>query len=172
MMTSTTTMKISTTTRMRMTSTISTTSSWTWTTSTTRSTKTTGRCVPAGTTNSAGRVRRHVPLVAALVLYTAALARPVAAQSPTPASGGRVAGTVTLSTTLAKRRPNFRIYSDAGPGSVPPQTRTDPAAELRNVVIYIESAPDTRQPAVVAREDLMPSMAQSGEKFIPHVLPI
>lgn len=121
---------------------------------------------------------RLLPLVAILATTTMGAGR--RAHRPQPAgvvriapASGRVAGTVTLSTALGRRRPSFRIYADAGPGSVPPQPRTDPAAELRNVVIYIESVPPGTIAAVAG--EAIPRravMAQTGERFVPHVLPV
>jgi plastocyanin len=74
---------------------------------------------------------------------------------------------VTISTTLSARRPRFRIYADPGPGSRPPASAPE-AAEIRNVVLYLEHAPalDAATPPVRA------TMRQEDERFAPHVLPI
>ena len=59
---------------------------------------------------------------------------------PVHRSTGRIEGNVVVSTTLAARRPDFRIYADPGTGSIPPapRSRDQLAAELKNVVIYLE----------------------------------
>src|SRR4029078_590736 len=78
--------------------------------------------------------------------------------------------TVEISNTLAARRPRFRIYSDPGTGALPPAGPRDPiAAELRNVVIYLEgdALRDAKGPPAAHA-----SMAQRDERFVPHVLPI
>ena len=89
-------------------------------------------------------------------------------------------GTVEISSALTARRPRFRIYADAGPGSVPPaQSGSDMATERHNVVVYLEavsdSSGDPAVPVVVsARLDSLRRgmMAQSNERFEPHVLPV
>ena len=87
---------------------------------------------------------------------------------------GRIEGTVEISSSLSVRRPQFRIYSDPGRGSVPPPPTPDPAlAELHNVVVYLEG--DTS--ALPASDALIDrhhrgKMAQHDEHFVPHVLPV
>src|SRR5438270_1076284 len=90
---------------------------------------------------------------------------------------GRIAGTVELSTVLATRRPRFRIYADAGPGSVPPtQPPADIASEQQNVVIYLDAnrglAPSATDVAAARDSARRNEMAQSDERFTPHVLPV
>ena len=89
--------------------------------------------------------------------------RPAAATAQT----GRIEGTVKISNTLASRRPRFRIYSAPGTGALPPAGPRDPiAAELRNVVIYLEgdALRDAKGPPAAHA-----SMAQRDERFVPHV---
>ena len=90
---------------------------------------------------------------------------------------GRIAGTVEVCSALAPRRPRFRIYSEAGQGNVPPAhgaARDEITAELRNVVVYLETdsanvlTADTLR-AVPLRRGVM---AQSNERFDPHVLAV
>jgi plastocyanin len=109
-----------------------------------------------------------------LLATTAAVARP---RNPSPPRAtGRIAGTVEISTALSTRRPRFRIYSDPGIGSVPPSEpspREAAAAELHNVVLYLEG--DSARLAVPAGSAESPrraSMAQRLEHFVPHVLPV
>ena len=113
--------------------------------------------------------------MAALILATTtAVARP---GSPTPARAtGRIAGTVEISTALSTRRPRIRIYSEPGSGAVPPSVpsaREAAAAEMRNVVLYLEG--DSAQLAVAdsrAENRRRNSIAQRDEHFVPHVLPV
>jgi plastocyanin len=84
--------------------------------------------------------------------------------------GGRIEGTVTISEKIVARRPAFRIYADAGPGSQPPPApRPDSIAELQNVVIYLDG--EVSGDAVTARTGRA-TMTQHDERFSPHVLPI
>jgi putative two-component system response regulator len=113
------------------------------------------------------RRRRGTPRsMAALGLAVAMLGtgpvRPVQPQRPTVAVG-RITGRVEVSTTLAKRRANFRIYGDA---SMPASDPGGSASEMANVVIYLESNGGAVQPT---RTD---TMAQLNERFAPHVLPV
>ncbi len=93
-----------------------------------------------------------------------------AAATFSPRVGGRIEGTVTISQKLVARRPAFRIYADAGPGSQPPiAPPPDSIAELKNIVLYLDGdqpgggPPD---PPVHA------TMTQRDERFVPHVLPV
>jgi plastocyanin len=80
---------------------------------------------------------------------------------------GRIQGVVEISTALSARRPQFRIYAEPGSGATPPPAPRDlMAAELRNVVVYLETAGATPTEAGRAR------MAQRDERFLPHVLPV
>jgi plastocyanin len=111
----------------------------------------------------------------------AAVPAPVSAPVPTAAvaprtaaahrATGRIQGTVELSTALSSRRPQFRIYSEPGTGATPPPTpdaREQLAAELHNVVIYLDGHASPATPAPEHRG----SMAQRDERFVPHVLPV
>ena len=95
------------------------------------------------------------------------------AARPHPATG-RIEGTVEISTVLAARRPQFRIYAEPGTGATPPPPPRDPlAAELKNVVVYLEGD-STRLPTPEGRPDTYRhgSIAQKDLRFSPHVLPI
>lgn len=131
--------------------------------------KTTGRSGLVATTNSGRRAlprrSRGLPALGAGILLSAlpVFGRPAAAQT------GRIEGKVEISRTLASRRPRFRIYTDPGTGALPPAGPRDPvAAELRNVVIYLEG--DALRDAKGAPTHA--SMAQHDERFVPHVLPV
>jgi plastocyanin len=86
---------------------------------------------------------------------------------------GRIEGTVEVSSTLAPRRPQFRIYSEPGAGAPAPAVRDPITAELRNVVVYLEGDSATGlvadQRADARRHG---SIAQRDERFVPHVMPI
>jgi plastocyanin len=106
------------------------------------------------------------------VLATALLGAVGAAPPRHAAATGRIEGEVIISSTLAARRPRFRIYSDPGPGSRPPARQTD---EIRNVVLYLESAPALVGPEPAAAAPANGAhgvMEQRDERFVPHVLPI
>jgi len=93
---------------------------------------------------------------------------------PVHQSTGSISGNVVVSTTLAARRPDFRIYADPGTGSIPPtRSRDQLAAELKNVVIYLDGD-STTLPASAERIERYRhgSMAQRDERFVPHVLPV
>lgn len=86
---------------------------------------------------------------------------------------GRIIGSVEISSALTARRPQFRIYSDPGPGSVPAAPpRNELAAELRNVVVYLDGERDAPRPILPAASDSARVMSQVGERFEPHVLPV
>ena len=103
---------------------------------------------------------------------TAAARRAPASNASRHVATGRIEGSVEISTTLSARRPQFRIYADPGSGSLPPAPPKDPiAAELRNVVVYLEGDSD-RLPGsdslVAAHRHA--SIAQRDERFAPHVV--
>jgi plastocyanin len=86
---------------------------------------------------------------------------------------GRIEGAVEISASLSARRPQLRIYSDPGTGSLPPAPPRDPiAAELRNVVVYLESDSARTLAAASPEMRVRASIAQRDERFSPHVLPV
>jgi plastocyanin len=122
-------------------------------------------------------------LAASAVLLSSArgVGAPVAPTLPdfrTPISvehaSGRIVGTVEISTAISARRPGFRIYSDPGAGSLPPAPPKDPiAAELRNVVVYLEG--DSARLADAGIDNTARkhgSVAQRDQRFVPHVMPV
>jgi len=109
------------------------------------------------------------------MLATALAPAPRAARRlPRPQATGRIEGTVEISNALTVRRPQIRIYSEPGSGALPPAPPRDPiAAEIRNVVVYLEGDSAT----LPASEDLIArrrhgSIAQHDERFVPHVLAV
>jgi plastocyanin len=115
-----------------------------------------------------------------VALVAASIASIGATTAPgTPPSGvhrpatGRIEGTVEISAALSARRPQFRPYADPGAGSLPPAPPRDPiAAEVKNVVIYLET--DSAKRLVVPQPEGRgrASMAQRDERFVPHVLAV
>lgn len=95
---------------------------------------------------------------------------PVAvAQTGDPAASAMILGKVHIKKKLTGQRMRFRLYPDFKP--VPPPTpeqkRDD---EWQNVVIYLEPANPLSAAPVTDPEN--PQMAQLGETFIPHLLPV
>jgi plastocyanin len=119
-------------------------------------------------------VRVAPRLAALLLLLGAAAAPPRTVATRLPPTVGRIEGAVVISNTLAARRPQFRIYNEPGTGGIPPAPPRDPlAAELHNVVIYLDGD-TTRLPAPPERMERARhgTMAQRDERFVPHVLPV
>jgi len=90
---------------------------------------------------------------------------------PARPATGRIEGTVEISMVLTARRPQFRPYAQPGAGSLPPAAPRDPiAAELRNVVVYLEgdSTSLAGSPAQLGPRRHA-SIAQRDERFAPHV---
>lgn len=82
---------------------------------------------------------------------------------------GVIRGTVHITRKLTEQRMRFRLYPGFNPAPPPP----DPDArqdEWRNIVIYLKSAPAAVPVSHVGDSTI--TMAQEGETFIPHVLPI
>ena len=91
-----------------------------------------------------------------------------------PAATGSISGTILLSTALASRRPEFRIYAEPGTGALTPAHRTvNVSGEMKNVVIYLESS-DRDALTTTPRADSARHgrIAQLDENFTPHVLPV
>jgi plastocyanin len=93
------------------------------------------------------------------------------ARHPARPATGRIEGTVEISTALTARRPQFRPYAEPGAGSLPPAAPRDPiAAELRNVVVYLDGDATSLRGSPAQREPLRhASIAQRDERFAPHV---
>jgi len=92
---------------------------------------------------------------------------------PQRAATGRIEGTVVISASLTARRPQFRPYADPGAGSLPPAPPKNPiAAEVKNVIVYLET--DSAKRLLVAQPEgrSRASMAQRDERFVPHILPV
>ena len=99
---------------------------------------------------------------------------PAAPREPARRATGRIEGMVEISVSLTARRPKFRPYADPGSGSLPPAAPRDPiAAELRNVVVYLEGDSTRLLPATPPTETrTRTSIAQRDERFVPHVVAV
>ena len=118
------------------------------------------------------RLSPRAPILGAVLFVSAGAGLPA---PRSPHATGRIEGTVIISRQLSVRRPQYRPYAEPGTGSLPPAspTRDSTAAELKNVVVYLEGD-STRLPfpetlSGAARHGVM---AQRGERFVPHVLPV
>jgi plastocyanin len=95
---------------------------------------------------------------------------------PARPATGRIEGIVEISASVTARRPQFRIYADPGSGAVPPPAPKPAdalAAEVRNVVIYLEGD-STRLPGTAAElaAARRARIAQKDERFSPHVFAV
>ena len=105
------------------------------------------------------------------IALTCTLPGPVSAAGADNAepTGAGITGNVYIKKKLTGQRMRFRLYPDFKP--VPPPTpqqkRED---EWQNVVVYLEPEVSTPVPGSVTTDNLQ--MAQLGETFIPHVLPV
>jgi len=110
-----------------------------------------------------------LPLLLPLAL-TAAVHDSVAPEMAR-AGTGRIVGNVEISTSLASRRPQFRIYADARSSVAPRIPANELTAELSNVVVFLQSDSETA-PSAEPLPDTIAAMSQLGERFEPHVLPV
>ena len=84
------------------------------------------------------------------------------------ATTGSIQGSVRITRNLTAQRMRFRLYPGFKP--IPPPTAEEKRDdEWQNVVIYLKSVPSA--PATVGGGQ-QHQIAQLGETFIPHVLPI
>ena len=91
--------------------------------------------------------------------------------SDMPSATGSVHGSVRIGPNLGGRRVRISLYPDASRQPAPAEPRS-PANELTNVVVYLQSDPAlTAATASVSRSGPF-RMEQSGESFVPHVLPV
>jgi plastocyanin len=85
---------------------------------------------------------------------------------------GRIVGSVEISTSLASRRPQFRIYADARSTQVAPRVPANElTAELMNVVVFLQSQANDELTSA-ADSSVVAVMSQLRERFDPHVLPV
>jgi plastocyanin len=118
-----------------------------------------------GTTSGKILALGAVVLGASLVMSAGEIVTPLASDAET----GRLKGSVSLSHRLTAHRMRFSLYPDAnraGNGAVSPPTED----EFKNVVVYLERAPDGAAPPGVAKGPVR--MEQEGLTFKPHVLPV
>ena len=82
---------------------------------------------------------------------------------------GRISGRVYVGDPVKTRKPRFRLYTDYGPGSVPPP-QIDSASPVRRVVVYLDSVPSESHAGHPSGTGQ--TMEQRNERFVPHVLPV
>jgi len=117
-----------------------------------------------------GRARNGVNglVAAALAAGLILVFRPI----PTDASAGGTGvlqGSVTLSRKLSTRRMKYSLYPDANRTHATPE-EAKPTAEVENVVVYIEAAPEGAAPT--KRPEGPYRIEQVGLSFKPHVLAV
>jgi plastocyanin len=81
---------------------------------------------------------------------------------------GSIRGEVRITSNLTAQRMRFRLYPGFKPAP-PPAHSEQRDDEWRNIVIFLESAPT--MPENPAGDQVL-QIAQLGETFIPHVLPV
>jgi plastocyanin len=99
-----------------------------------------------------------------LALVGAAQSGPARAQEG--GSPGRLEGVAILAPRLTSQHRRVRIYAEPGAREKAPGAAEHP---LENVVLYLDSVPGSQ---MAARPAPPPTMRQSEERFVPHVLPI
>ncbi len=117
------------------------------------------------------RRRLEVPartIIFCMTLALSLLPDPVHAGMDKSAASGRIQGEVLVTRKLTSQRMRFRLYPGFKP--LPPPTAVeDMGDERRNVVIYLKSTPSI----TAARSGGKAlQITQTGETFVPHVLPI
>jgi plastocyanin len=116
------------------------------------------------------RVLQPVGVVAALAASVPMVASVAIPGHHAVGETGSLEGQVILSPRLSSRRPRFRLYTEYGQGAGPvPAARAD-SNEMANVVIYVDTVLATGVPP--RDSATTPEMKQSGEAFLPHVLPV
>ena len=81
---------------------------------------------------------------------------------------GRIEGIATIATSLTTSRTRVRVYDEPGTAPARPERESHP---LDNVVLYLASSVTLRG-AAPSIGHAVPALRQSGERFVPHVLPI
>lgn len=94
---------------------------------------------------------------------------PAVAETGISAAGAGIRGQVHIKKNLTAQRMRFRLYPDFKPAP-PPSSEQKRDDEWQNVVVYLESTSSI--PGTVNSSSEKLQMAQLGETFIPHLLPI
>ena len=126
------------------------------------------RCVDEVLFSPAGRWLPAISIISCVALALSLLPDPAHAETDLSISSGSIHGEVLITRKLTSQRMRFRLYPGFKP--LPPPTATaNLGDERRNVVIYLKSTP-----SIIATQDggEVPQIAQTGETFVPHVLPI
>jgi plastocyanin len=116
----------------------------------------------------AGRSLAAITTVLWMGLAFSAMPGPAQVGVDTATASGDIQGQVLITRKLTSQRMRFRLYPGFKP--LPPPTAIENVAdERRNVVIYLKSTPSITATQVGGE---VPRIAQVGETFVPHVLPI
>lgn len=105
-------------------------------------------------------------LIALALCLLPGLAR---AESNPSATSGSITGKVLISRKLTSQRMRFRLYPGFKP-LPPPTTAEKRADEWQNIIIYLESTSTIA--AIPSHSKKKLQIAQLGETFVPHVLPV
>lgn len=128
--------------------------------------------MPCRTVRSLAGIGLRTSASLLILLFALAVSRWAAADkvvADEQGASGSIRGSVRITEKLTEQRMRFRLYPGFKPAPPAPETQTRDD-EYRNVVIYLRSeAPFAPAGETGAREL---NMAQQGETFIPHVLPI
>ncbi len=93
---------------------------------------------------------------------------PARAEVGLSATNGSIRGEVRITSNLTAQRMRFRLYPGFNP--IPPPTAQEKRSdEWQNIVVYLKSVPSLSAATDGSR---VSQIAQLGETFIPHVLPI
>ena len=102
----------------------------------------------------------------ALLLWS--LPGPARTETDTSATSGSIHGEIRITSNLTAQRMRFRLYPGFKPVA-PPTVEEKRDDEWQNIVIYLKS---TSSMTAVTGSSQESQIAQLGETFIPHVLPI
>ncbi len=120
-----------------------------------------------------GSLLRLLPIAAGVALLVGQpllrAADPGDGRGPSAPRTGRLTGTVAVGPELSSRKLRFNLYPDVVQPAVA-AGRFSPPEEMKNVVIYLEQAPQGA--SADSAGAVRPVMKQEGLTFVPHVLPV
>lgn len=108
-------------------------------------------------------------VAAAAVLFVLSMGAGVRPAVAASGGTGRIEGSVTVGRQLLARHARLRLYPEPTQPAAPEEPPSL-SAELKNVVVYLESAPGGAPPADSRRGPFL--VEQKGLEFEPHVLAI
>lgn len=89
-------------------------------------------------------------------------------QTESQTAAGSIHGTVKITRKLSSQRMRFRLYPGFKP-QPPPDASSHRSDEWQNIIVYLKSDSPLASPPAPGDEL---QIAQEGETFIPHVLPV